>query len=578
MAWLLAATTASAGACGSSARENTSATPSSVAGWFVDRAADAGLGFVHFNGMSGAHYFPEVMPPGAGLLDFDNDGDLDVFLVQGRMLGVGKPVEQATTTPTGPPGGRLFLNDLVVNADGTRRLRFIDVTDGSRIRTTAYGMGVAAGDIDNDGWTDLYLTNFGVNQLYRNNHDGTFTDISHSSGTNADGFWSSAAFLDYDRDGWLDLYVAQYVHYTIASDRACTDLAGVRGYCPPQVYTAAPDHLYRNRGDGRFEDVTDRALVGHGFGRGLGVVTADFNGDGWTDIYVANDGGENLRWINLHNGSFRDDALTAGVAVTGDGHADASMGVDAGDFDNDGDEDLFVTELNGEGSNLYVNDGTGNFDDRSAASGVGPMSLQFTGFGTAWLDFDNDGWLDLLSVNGRVQAAEGRAGEPFPMHQRKLLFRNLRNGRFEDASSRAGAVFEQPQVGRGAAFGDVDNDGDEDVIVANDAGPAQLLINTLRERGGAHAHWIGLRLVGTAGRRDMPGARVEIVRDGAASLWRRVRADGSYASANDPRVLVGLGESRELPHVRVHWPDGRSEDWKNVAIDAWQTLVEGMSR
>ena len=578
MAWLLAATTASVGACGSSARESTSATRSSVAGWFVDRAADAGLGFVHLNGMSGAHYFPEVMPPGAGLLDFDNDGDLDVFLPQGRMLGVATRAGQGTTTTTAPSGGRLFRNDLAVDADGTRTLRFTDLTDRSGIRTTAYGMGVAAGDIDNDGWTDLYLTNFGVNQLYRNNHDGTFTDISQRSGTDADGFSSSAAFLDYDRDGRLDLYVAQYVRYTIASDRMCTDLAGVRGYCPPQVYTAAPDRLYHNRGDGRFEDVTERALVGHSFGRGLGVVTADFNGDGWTDIYVANDGGENLLWINLHNGSFRDDALTAGVAVTGDGHAEASMGVDAGDFDNDGDEDLFMTELNGEGSNLYVNDGKGVFDDRSAASGVGPMSLQFTGFGTAWFDFDNDGWLDLLSVNGRVQAAEGRAAEPFPMHQPKLLFRNLRNGRFEDVSSQAGAIFQQPEVGRGAAFGDVDNDGDEDVIVANDAGPAQLLINTLGGRSGANAHWIGLRLVGTAGRRDMPGARVEIVRDGVASLWRRVRADGSYASANDPRVLVGLGESRELPRVRVHWPDGRTEEWKNVAVDAWQTLVEGMSR
>ena len=578
LAPLLAATMASAIGCGGSAREGPRSPDSPAPAWFVDRAADTGLRFVHFNGMSGAHYFPEVMPPGAGLLDFDNDGDLDVFLVQGRMLGAGRTFDQATMKPSTPLSGRLFRNDLTVTADGRRTLRFVDVTERSGIHATAYGMGVAAGDIDNDGWVDLYLTNFGANQLYRNNHDGTFTDISRESGTENGAFSVSAAFLDYDRDGWLDLYVADYVRYTIESDRACTDLAGVRGYCPPQVYTAAPDHLYRNHGHGTFVEVTDRALLGRGFGRGLGVVTADFNNDGWTDVYVANDGGENLLWINLRNGTFRDEALTAGVALTAEGHAEASMGVDAGDFDNDGDEDLVVTELNGEGSNLYVNDGKGLFEDRSAASGLGPLTLPFTGFGTAWFDFDNDGWLDLLAVNGRVQASEGTTAGAVPMQQRKLLFRNTRNGRFDDVSQQAGAIFAEPQVGRGAAFGDIDNDGDEDVLVANDTGPAQLLVNTLNERRGAARHWLGVRLVGTAGRRDMPGARVEVIRAGTPSLWRRVRADGSYASASDPRVLVGLGESADAPRVRVHWPDGRVDESTSVQIDRWQTLVEGIGR
>jgi len=575
VAFVLVALIATATACRGGAHGDAAAAPPDPAAWFVDRAEDSGLGFVHVNGMTGRHYFPEVMPPGAGLLDFDNDGDLDVFLVQGERLGASSG--GAVSSPAAP-GGRLFRNDLSVSADGTRHMRFVDVTDRSGIRANEYGMGVAAGDVDNDGWTDLYLTNFGANQLYRNNHDGTFTDVSRQSGTGNSGFSVSAAFVDYDRDGWLDLYVAGYVQYSIASDRACTDLAGVRGYCPPQVYDAAPDHLYRNRGNGTFVDVTDHALLGHAFGRGLGVVTADFNDDGWIDIYVANDGGENLLWINLRNGTFRDEALTAGVAVTGDGHAEASMGVDAGDFDNDGDADLFMTELNGEGSNLYVNGGQAQFEDRSAPSGLGPASLQYTGFGTGWFDFDNDGWLDLLSVNGRVQAAEGTTGDTFPMHQRKLLFRNLGNGRFEDVTARAGAVFLQPQVGRGAAFGDIDNDGDEDVLVANDTGPAQLLVNTFSERGGARHHWIGLRLAGTPAHRDMPGARVEIVRSGQPSLWRQVRADGSYASANDPRVLVGLGESAAVPRVRVRWPDGRTEEWNTVGIDRWQTLVEGSAR
>ncbi len=543
--------------------------------WFTDLAQQTGLDFVHVNGMSGERYFPEVMPPGVGLLDFDNDGDLDVYFVQGQILG-GKTADQTLVSPPGPLQGRLFRNDLRLNADGTRTLRFVDVTAQSGIRATAYGMGVAAGDIDNDGWVDLYLTNFGSNQMYRNNHDGTFTDVSHTSGTDAVGFAVSASFVDYDRDGWLDLYVGEYVDYRVASDRKCTDLTRTPTYCPPQVYAPLPDHLYRNNGDGTFVDVTGRALIGRQFGRALGVVAADFNNDGWSDIYVANDGSENLLWINQRNGTFRNDALLAGVALTGEGHAEASMGVDAGDFDNDGDEDLFMTELNGEGSNLYVNNGAGAFDDRSAASGLGAASLQVTGFGTAWTDFDNDSWLDVMSVNGRVQAAEGAAAALFPMNQRKLLFRNLRDGRFEEIAARAGAVFQASDVGRGAAFGDIDNDGDEDVVVANDAGRAQLLINTVENAGPAH-HWLGIRLVG-AGGRDMLGARVQVTRKSGPSLWRRARSDGSYASANDPRVFVGLGDSLETPRVRVQWPDGHAETWTAVPIDRWQTLVEGTAR
>ncbi len=543
--------------------------------WFTDLAQQTGLDFVHVNGMSGKRYFPEVMPPGVALLDFDNDGDLDVYFVQGQILGAATP-DQLLTPPTQPLRGRLFRNDLRVNANGTRALHFVDVTESSGIHAAGYGMGVATGDIDNDGWVDLYLTNFGSNQMYRNNHDGTFTDVSRRSGTDAAGFSVSAAFVDYDRDGWLDVYVGEYVNYALASDQPCTNLAGVRGYCPPQVYAAAPDRLYHNQRDGTFADVTARAFTSPQFGRALGVVAADFNNDGWSDIYVANDGGENLLWMNQRNGTFRNEALLAGVALTADGRAEASMGVDAGDFDNDGDEDLFMTELNGEGSNLYVNDGSGRFDDRSAASGLGPATLQYTGFGTAWIDVDNDGWLDLLSVNGRVQAAEESAAAPFPMDQRKLLFRNLRDGRFEDVSHQAGSVFQLSAVGRGAAFGDLDNDGDEDVVVANDAGRAQLLINRIGETATRH-HWLGIRLAGPHGQ-DMLGARAHVIRSTGPSIWRRARSDGSYASANDPRVLVGLGDATDTPRVEVLWPDGRRETWTAIQIDRWQTLVEGTAR
>jgi enediyne biosynthesis protein E4 len=562
-------------ACGSGPRADSEAADSSASTsasseWFTDRTTEAGISFVHFNGMSGAYYFPEVMPPGVGLFDYDNDGDLDLFLVQGRMLGTGTPLRP----PSNPVKSRLLRNDLHVAANGTSTVRFVDVTEHAGITADGYGMGVAAGDIDNDGWTDLYVTNFGRNQMLRNNRDGTFTDISTRSGTNHDGFSVSAAFVDYDRDGWLDLYVGNYVVYQIANDQRCSNLAGVRTYCPPQVYRAQPDRLYRNRGDGTFADMTAQALVGPDFGRALGVATADFDGDGWIDIYVANDGTENILWTNQRNGTFRNTALLAGVALTAEGQAEASMGVDAGDFDNDGDEDLFMTELNGEGSNLYVNAGNGFFDDRGARSAVGPLSLQYTGFGAAWIDFDNDGWLDLLSVNGRIQAAEGDTRGPFPLEQPPLLFRSLGNGRFEDVSAAAGPAFRMPHVGRGAAFGDIDNDGDQDVVIGNDAGPTRLLINNVGNRN----HWVGLRLVGQRTSRDMVGARVELTRNDGSVLARRARSDGSYASANDPRVLVGLGTTGGPSRVRVRWPNGQMDEWSDVPADRWTTLVEGSAR
>jgi hypothetical protein len=309
------------------------------------------------------------------------------------------------------------------------------------------------------------------------------------------------------------------------------------------------------------------------FGPALGVATADFNGDGWIDIYVANDGQPNQLWINQRNGTFRNAGLLSGAAVNAAGRPQAGMGVDAADFDGDGDEDLIVTNLTDEGTVVYGNDGSAVFEDLGQRSGLRAASLAYTGFGAAWIDVDNDGWLDALTVNGAVRVIEtlARARDPFPLHQRKQLFRNLGNGRFEDVTDRAGAAFRLSEVGRGAAFGDIDNDGDIDVVVANNNGPVRLLVN---EAAGAN-HWIGLRLVGDRTPRDMLGARVAIVRDGRPTLWRRARADGSYASANDPRVLVGLGPSPDLPTVHVVWPDGRVEEWLHVAIDSYTMLKEG---
>ena len=551
--------------------------PDNGSGWFTDIAEDAGLHFVHFNGMSGQFYFPEIMPPGVGLLDIDNDGDLDVYLVQGQLLGTGTTIDEALFPPPGPLplNGRLYRNDLTVQADGTRKLRFTDVTDESGIVARSYGMGVAAGDVDNDGRVDLYLTNLGPNQLFRNNGDGTFSDVSRPSGLDDPGWGVSASFVDYDRDGWLDLYVGNYVDYAIEADQECPSETGRVGYCVPQVYRAQPDRLFRNRGDGSFVDVTASALASTTLGPALGVATADFDGDGWPDIYVANDGEENQLWMNRRDGTLVDAGLVSGTALNANGAAEGSMGVDAGDFDNDGDEDLFMTHLTTETNTLYVNDGNGLFEDRSALSGLGPPSLAATGFGTAWLDFDNDGWLDVLTVNGRVSRTEERANEPFPYDQPRQLFRNLGDGRFEEVTGRAGAVFAVSEVGRGAAFGDVDNDGDIDVLVGNDSGQVRLLVNQAES---TH-HWLGLRLAGGAeAPRDMLGARVEVARSDGTTLWRRARADGSYGSANDPRVHVGLGDAAAVPRVRVHWPSGQVEEWNDVAIDRWTTLTEGTGR
>jgi hypothetical protein len=575
--------------------------PESTHDWFVERAGATGLHFVHFNGMSGEYYFPETIPAGVGLLDYDNDSDLDVYLVQGQMLGEGKTLSQALFPPADPSAlrGRLYRNDLEVRADGSRTLRFSDVTDASGVDARGYGMGVATGDIDNDGCIDLYLTNFGRNQLFRNGCDGTFEDVSQPSGTDGSGWGVSASFLDYDRDGWLDLYVGNYVQYDLKTDKRCTNLTGKRDYCTPAVYQPQPDRLYRNDRDGTFTDVTATALV-EPFGPALGVVSADFNDDGWMDIYVANDTAENLLWMNQRDGTFKNTALLSGAAVSVNGKPEASMGVDAGDFDNDGDEDLFTTVLPAEGINLFVNDGTGLFEDMSAPSQLGPSSLGYSGWGTAWVDFDNDGWLDVLAVNGAIQAIEGRGNDPFPYAERKLLFRNRGDGRFVDVTGDAGAAFKGLDVGRGAAFGDIDNDGDVDVLIGNLNGPVRLLVNNI----GARNHSVCLRLVGEGGPapaapaprpgsavnsvnsfrparsagatgRDMLGTRVEVIRKGRPTVWRRVRTDGSYASANDPRVLVGLGDSTDTPTIRVRWPDGRVQEWPRVPIDRCTTLQRG---
>ena len=543
--------------------------------YFEDVATASGIEFTHFNGMTGNYTIAEITGQGAGLVDYDNDGDLDVYLVQGSLLG--EKMSEAVFPWTGevPPRDKVYRNDLVVNPDGSRTVRFTDVTEKTGILSTGYGMGVAAGDYDNDGWVDLYITNLGANVLYRNRGDGTFEDVTDKAGV-GDRRWSTcAAFMDYDHDGDLDLFVANYVDFESDPTRECYNNSSARDFCGPDAYNPVPDSLFRNRGDGTFENVSVAAGVNAEFGAGFGVVAADLNGDGWVDIYVANDGDPNQLWLNDQNGTFHNEALWAGAAVNSEGMAEASMGLDAADFDGDGDVDLFMTHIMEETNTLYVNDGTGLFEDRTATAGLSSISRGKTGFGTGWFDYDNDGWLDLLIFNGAVRALAERVreGDPYPLGQPNHLLRNLGNGRFQVVDEHAGPTFPLIEVSRGAAFGDVDNDGDMDVLMANNNGPTRLLLNQV----GADRSWIGIRCRLADVPRDALGARVRIDRDQGPPIWRRVRSDGSFCSTRDPRLLVGIGDQTHVKSITVIWPDGTREQFPGCAAGESVVLVQGSS-
>ncbi len=511
--------------------------------WFEEVAAERGLVFEHRSGHETEHYMPEAMGGGAALFDMDSDGDLDVYLVQSGSL-IGPPGEQ--------PGNRLYRN----RGDGT----FDDVTAGSGADDRGYGMGVAVADYDLDGDVDLYVTNLGRNTLLQNEGDGRFTDRTEASGTGHTGWTTGAVFFDYDLDGDEDLYAVNYIYWSKESENDCYGPVGEPTYCGPRSYNApAIDVLYRNEGDGTFTDITTEAGIDRNFGNGLGVLAADYDEDGRLDVFVANDGSLNQLWLNQGDGTFRDMALVRGCAADQDALAKAGMGVTTADVDDDGDLDLLVCNLYEEGDSYYRNDGD-YFTDVTALAGLGVTPRLFTRFGLGWVDFDNDGYLDLFEANGRVKYQSNLWSDDL-YAEPNLLFRGSAGGRFEEILPRGGTIEPLIATSRAAAFGDLDGDGGIDIVVVNRDLSVHLLHNTAPGRG----NWILF---------DLPGAAEGTVVT-ATIEGRRVRRDlrrgYSYLAANSPRVHFGLGAAGRIEDVRVRWIDGAIESFG--IFDAGQRVI-----
>ncbi|MEE8585582.1 MAG: CRTAC1 family protein [Acidobacteriota bacterium] len=519
---------------------------------FVDVTSESGIDFRHQNFATAAKHLPETMGSGAAFLDFDRDGWLDVYLVNGAPLS-GKRDDA--------PPNRLYRN----LGNG----RFSDVTAKSGLADRSYGMGVAVGDYDNDGWPDLYLTNYGPNRLFRNRGDGSFQDVTEKAGL-ADTRWSaSAGFFDYNKDGLLDLYVTNYLDYPLENPIECSDYEmKERSYCHPHHFSGVPDSLFRNNGDGTFSDVSQAAGIARPDGKGLGVVLADLDADGWPDIYVANDSVGNFLFRNKGDGSFEDLSLPSGTGYNGDGKPEAGMGVDAGDVDGDGRADLFVTNLDFESNTLYRNQGNLRFEDQTNRRGLGQPSFLRVGFGTCLFDFDNDGDLDVFIANGHIldNVASSRPFLSYP--QANQLYEN-RQGSFEEVSRRSGAGLASKTVSRGLAVGDYDNDGDLDLLVSNCNQPAQLLKN----EGGNRRNWLSLNFRGRQSNRDGIGVRVR-VRIG--KIWRAYEKMGgtSYLSARSPRLHIGLGNASQADEIEILWPGGRRQKLENVSANRRLTVDE----
>ena len=592
---------------------------------FVDVTEEAGIDFQHVNGASDKKYIIETMSSGAAFFDFDNDGDLDIYFVNGAAL----PQSSYSRTSASPsslhprdnlyhvsvtaelvPTNKLFAN----NGDGT----FTDVTAQAGVGDRRYGMGCVVGDIDNDGDADVYVTNFGANLLYRNNGDGTFTNVTSQAGVGDARCSASAAFFDYDLDGYLDLYVVNYLDYTLEKHRIWLGRTGLPTYCGPSFYFGEADILYHNNGDGTFTDVTQEMNVYRRTGKGLGVICGDVNDDGFPDIYVANDTRANFLYLNHWGRGFHTVSEIMGVAYNRSGIDEAGMGVDLGDYDRDGRFDIFVTNFSGETNTLYRNHGKDGFTDVTEAANLGSASVLSLGFGTKFFDGDNDGFLDLFVANGHINDLIEQIDEEVTYTQSDQFFLNNGDGTFTDVSLYSGSYFSTRKVGRGAAFGDYDNDGDIDILITNN-GQSPVL---LRNDGGNRQNWLKIQAIGTSppallpsdlspdpsptrrgekvvrgvspfplrpldsrvaeeggwgvrsSNRDGIGAQIKVVVGELAQI-EEVRSGGSYLSDHDRRVHFGLGETTQVDRVEIRWPSQVIDKIENVPANHLLVVTEG---
>jgi len=526
---------------------------------FVDVAKEAGVTLLNINGGEVKDYIIEVNGNGAAFFDYDNDGDLDLLLVNGST--------RENIKRGGDPIATLYAN----NAKG----KFTDVTVPSGINSKGWGMGVCVADYDNDGFPDVYLTAFGPNVLYRNNGNGTFTDVTKQAGVGDSHWGANCAFGDYDRDGYVDLYVANYLTFDEKKvpkrgESSLCSFKGMLGFCGPQGLPGEVDVLYRNNGDGKFTNVTVKAGI-HGTAYyGLGVIFSDLDNDGWLDLYVANDSTPNLLFHNNQDGTFSEMGLLAGVALNEEGQEQAGMGVDAGDYNNDGYFDLFVTNFSHDSNTLYRNNGGAIFSDVTFTAGLGEPSLPYLGWGTGFVDLDNDGLLDIFVANGHVSPEIDQSALGSKYLERKQLFRNLGSGRFREVTEEVGSSLLVEKSSRGTAFGDYDNDGDLDILVINLNDRPTLLRNESSNRN----HWLTLRLVGSKSNRDAIGARIT-VEAGKRGQIAEVRSGGSYLSHNDSRVHFGLGDATQVRRLKVRWPSGAEETFENLQVDQFLVVKEG---
>ena len=530
---------------------------------FVDATAAARLDFTCENSPTKSKYLPETMAGGVALLDFDNDGRLDLFFVNGARIDDPMPAGRVPDKSDRKYWNRLYRQ----NADGT----FSDVTEKAGLTgmpQNRYGMGVAVGDYDNDGFEDIYVTGLGGNTLYHNNGNGTFTDVTAKAGVAAAGWSTSAGFFDYDNDGKLDLFVVRYLTWDFDDNHYCGERKpGGRAYCHPDNYPGISNLLYHNNGDGTFTEVSKKAGVANPQGKSLGVAFADFDNDGWTDIYVANDSVQCFLYRNNHDGTFTDVSLTAGVGFNEDGKTFAGMGVDFADYDNDGLPDIVVTDLSDQRYMLYHNNGDGTFSDVTNQSGMGRATLAYSGWSTRLLDFDNDGWKDLFVAQGHVMDNIEVTSPNLKYLQPPLLLRNVR-GQFTAVDG--GPGLKTRWAGRGAAFGDIDNDGDLDMVVTNLGQRAYLL----RNDGGNKNSWVAIRTRGKRSNRDGIGCRIKVVSASGAAQYYTVNTAVGYLSASDRRVIAGLGSDKAARLVEIRWPSGATQRFENIAAGKTIEAVE----